>query len=122
GKHLMTDVWASLAVIVGLSAVSLTGVHELDSIVAILVAISFAWTGYDLVRRSFNGLMDHALPVAEQEAVRQAIATRLEPGTTFHALRTRQAGSQRIADFHLLVPGSVSVRRAHALTAQIEDA
>ncbi len=122
GKHLMTDVWASLAIILGLTAVSLTGVQALDSIVAMLVALSFAWTGYDLVKRSFNGLMDHALPVVEQEAVRKAIADGLEPGMTFHALRTRQAGSQRFADFHLLVPGSISVQRAHALTARIEDA
>ena len=122
GKHLMTDVWASLAVILGLTLVDLTGVQPLDSIVAMLVAVSFAWTGYDLVKRSFNGLMDHALPVAEQEAVRKAIAGGLEPGMTFHALRTRQAGSQRFADFHLLVPGSISVERAHALTARIEDA
>jgi len=122
GKHLMTDVWASVAVIVGLSAVSLTRIQELDAIVAILVALSFAWTGYDLVKRSFNGLMDHALPITEQETVRQAIASRLEPGTTFHALRTRQAGSQRFADFHLLVPGPISVKQAHALTARIEDA
>ena len=122
GKHLMADVWASIAILLGLTMVNWTGVQALDSIVATLVAISFAWTGYDLVKRSFNGLMDHALPVVEQEAVRKAIATRLEPGMTFHALRTRQAGSQRFADFHLLVPGSISVQRAHALTARIEDA
>jgi cation diffusion facilitator family transporter len=122
GKHLMADVWSSIAVILGLTMVKWTGVQPLDSIVALLVAVSFAWTGYDLVKRSFNGLMDHALPVAEQEAVRKAVASRLEPGMTFHALRTRQAGSQRFADFHLLVPGSISVKRAHALTAHIEDA
>jgi cation diffusion facilitator family transporter len=122
GKHLMADVWSSIAVILGLTMVNWTGVQPLDSIVALLVAVSFAWTGYDLVKRSFNGLMDHALPVAEQEAVRKAIATRLESGMTFHALRTRLAGSQRFADFHLLVPGSISVKRAHALTAGIEDA
>jgi cation diffusion facilitator family transporter len=120
GKHLMADVWASVAVILGLSLVSWSGVQALDPIVAILIALSFAWTGYDLVKRSFNGLMDHALPITEQEAVRQAIATRLEPGMTFHALRTRQAGSQRFADFHLLVPGSVNVQRAHALATGIE--
>jgi cation diffusion facilitator family transporter len=122
GKHLMTDVWASGAVIIGLILVTWTGRQELDPLVAILVAVSFAWTGYDLVRRSFNGLMDHALPVEEQEAVRAAIASRLETGMDFHALRTRQAGSQRFADFHLLVPGSLSVDRAHALAAGIEDA
>jgi divalent metal cation (Fe/Co/Zn/Cd) transporter len=66
--------------------------------------------------------MDHALPLKEQEAVRAAIAARLEPGMDFHALRTRKAGSQRFADFHLLVPGSLSVNRAHAITAKIEEA
>jgi len=122
GKHLLADVWSSLAVIIGLTLVNFTGVLALDSLVAIMVAVSFAWTGYDLVRRSFNGLMDHALPVEEQEAVRAAIARALEPGMDFHALRTRHAGSQRFADFHLLVPGSLSVKRAHALTARVEKA
>jgi divalent metal cation (Fe/Co/Zn/Cd) transporter len=109
-------------VIIGLTLVNLTGVIALDSLVAIMVAASFAWTGYDLVKRSFNGLMDHALPVQEQEAVRSAIAGALDRGMDFHALRTRQAGSQRFADFHLLVPGSLSVQRAHALTTGIENA
>jgi cation diffusion facilitator family transporter len=122
GKHLLADVWSSLAVIIGLTLVNFTDVHALDSLVAIMVAVSFAWTGYDLVKRSFNGLMDHALPVEEQEVVRAAVAGALEPGMDFHALRTRQAGSQRFADFHLLVPGSLSVTRAHALTTRIENA
>ncbi len=122
GKHLLTDVWSSLGVIIGLTLVNFTGILAFDSLVAIMVALSFAWTGYDLVKRSFNGLMDHALPVEEREAVRAAIASALEPGMDFHALRTRQAGSQRFADFHLLVPGSLSVQRAHALTTRIENA
>ena len=66
--------------------------------------------------------MDHALPVEEQVAVRRAVESRLEPGMDFHALRTRQAGSRRFADFHLLVPGVFTVRRAHEITKQIEDA
>jgi cation diffusion facilitator family transporter len=122
GKHLLTDVGASVGVILGLTLVSLTGFQALDAVVALLVAASFVWTGFDLVRRSFHGLMDHALPLKEQEAVRAAIAARLEPGMDFHALRTRKAGSQRFADFHLLVPGSLSVNRAHAITAKIEEA
>ena len=122
GKHLLADVWTSIAVIVGLTLVDLTGVKSLDSIVAIMVAASFAWTGFDLVKRSFNGLMDHALPVEEQETVRSAIARGLEPGMDFHALRTRQAGSQRFADFHLLVPGSLSVKRGHAIASRLEAA
>jgi cation diffusion facilitator family transporter len=122
GKHLMTDVWASVGVITGLTLVTVTGFQALDAAVALLVAASFVWTGYDLVRRSFHGLMDHALPVVEQEVVRAVIAGRLEPGMDFHALRTRKAGSQRFADFHLLVPGDLTVKRAHAITAKIEEA
>lgn len=122
GRHLMTDVWSSFAVLVGWALVRWTGILALDAVVALVVATSFIWTGYDLMRRSFNGLMDHALPEGEQAAVRSAIESRLEPGMTFHALRTRRAGSQRFADFHLLVPGAMTVQRAHALTGRIEEA
>jgi cation diffusion facilitator family transporter len=122
GKHLLADVWTSGAVIVGLGLVWLTGLPIFDPLLALLVAANIAWTAFDLVRRSFNGLMDHALPREEQATVRAAITSHLEPGTTFHALRTRQAGAHRFADFHLLVPGNLSVQRAHDLTGKIEDA
>jgi cation diffusion facilitator family transporter len=122
GKHLLADVWTSAAVIVGLCLVWLTGLPIFDPLLALLVAANIAWTAFDLVRRSFNGLMDHALPREEQATVRAAITSHLEPGTTFHALRTRQAGAHRFADFHLLVPGNLSVQRAHDLTGKIEDA
>src|SRR5207244_1755685 len=100
----------------------LTGLQWLDPLVAILVSANIILTAAGLVLRSFNGLMDHALPVDEQTKVRTAIAGQLEPGTTFHALRTRQAGAHRFADFHLLVPGQFTVQRAHDLTGKIEDA
>jgi cation diffusion facilitator family transporter len=122
GKHLLTDVWTSTAVIAGLGLVWFTGNAIFDPLMALIVAGSIAWTGLELVWRSFNGLMDHALPQEEQAAVRAAITSHLEPGTTFHALRTRQAGARRFADFHLLVPGSFTVQRAHDLTGKIEDA
>src|SRR5207253_8085781 len=76
----------------------------------------------DLLVRSFNGLMDHALPEGEQAAVRAAIGRILPAGVTFHALRTRQAGARRFIDFHLLVPGAWSVKRAHDLTGHVEKA
>src|SRR5262249_1673130 len=75
----------------------------------------------ELVWRSFNGLMDHALPEADQEKMRAIIEAHLEPGMDYHALRTRQAGSRRFADFHLLVPGEPSVQQAHPLGSRIED-
>jgi cation diffusion facilitator family transporter len=122
GKHLMTDVWTSAGVLAGLGLVYWTQIKVLDPLIALIVAANIVWTGFDLVRRSFNGLMDHALPVIERNAVRAAIQAVLEPGTDFHALRTRQAGTHRFADFHLLVPGGSSVRRAHDLANRVERA
>lgn len=122
GRHLMADVWTSGAVLAGLALVRWTGQLWIDPTIALLVAGHIVWTGVDLVRRSFHGLMDHALPAAEQARVRAAIEAHLGPGMDYHALRTRQAGIDRFADFHLLVPGSFTVSQAHALTNRIEAA
>jgi cation diffusion facilitator family transporter len=120
GQHLMTDVWTSIALVVGLSLVWLTGYEIFDPIFALAMAANILWTGFRLVRRSFDGLMDHALPESEQIEVRRAIEKALRSGTTYHALRTRQAGAHRFVDFHLLVPGRMTVREAHNQTLEIE--
>lgn len=122
GQHLMTDVWTSAAVIIGLLLVRITDLQYLDPIVALVITAHISWTGLDLMIRSFNGLMDHALPVEEQNRVRAAIEGLLKPGMAYHALRTRQAGARRFVDFHLLVPGNLTVRNAHALGNLIERA
>jgi len=122
GRHLMTDVWTSIAVVAGVWLVWLTEIQQLDAICALVMAGNILWTGFDLVRRSFDGLMDHALPDAEQTAVRSAIEKQLQAGMTYHALRTRQAGTRRFVDFHLLVPGALSVKRAHEVANRIEEA
>jgi cation diffusion facilitator family transporter len=121
GRHLLTDVWTSAAVLLGLSLVWLTEVQMLDPLIALVVAANILWTGFDLIRRSFDGLMDHALPPQEQAAVRSAIEQHLGPNMDYHALRTRRAGRRRFVDFHLLVPGRLSVQQAHTLTGQIEE-
>ena len=122
GQHLMTDVWTSFGVLLGLGLVWLTGWVWLDPVVAMVVAANIVWTAWDLIARSFNGLMDHALPEEEQQAVRSAIEVLLQPGLHFHALRTRQAGARKFVDFHLLVPGHWTVQEAHDFTERIEDA
>ncbi len=121
GQHLMTDVWTSVGVVLGLFLVMLTDWWFLDPILALVVAANIVWTAWDLLLRSFNGLMDHALPLEEQGLVRAAIEKALQPGVTFHALRTRQAGARRFVDFHLLVPGAWSVQAAHDLTGRVEE-
>lgn len=122
GQHLMADVVTSLGVIIGLVLVRATGRWWLDPAVAILVSLNIIRIGWRLLVRSFNGLMDHALPAAEQAKVREAIGAHLEPNTAYHALRTRQAGTDRFVDFHLLVPGRSSVARAHELAVRVESA
>ncbi|HEV3142315.1 MAG TPA: cation diffusion facilitator family transporter [Gemmataceae bacterium] len=122
GHHLMTDVWTSLAVIAGIAVVALTSLNWLDPVIALVVAANITWTGFRLVRRSFHGLMDVALPEAELVRLRAAISSQLESGTTYHALRTRQGGSRLFADCHLLVPGRWSVQKGHDLGDRIEKA
>src|SRR5437763_10696466 len=95
GKHLLTDVWTSVGVIAGLALVALTGWQALDPLAALLVAGNILWTASGLMRRSFNGLMDHALPAGELERLREAIRGHLGPDMDYHALRTRQAGTRR---------------------------
>ena len=122
GKHLMSDVVTSVGVVVGLGLVLLTKLEWLDPAMAIAVGLNITWTGFELVRRSFNGLMDHALPAGDQEQIRAVIQANLPAGATFHALRTRQAGARRFAEFHLLVDGDSSVREAHHVAHRIDDA
>jgi cation diffusion facilitator family transporter len=120
GKHLLTDVLTTAGVLIGLGLVWLTQWPALDALIAIVVALNILWTAFDLLRRSFNGLMDHALPVEEQQQVRAAIEAHLGPRMAYHALRTRRAGARRFVDFHLLVPGSYRVDQAHRLGDEIE--
>lgn len=122
GKHLLADVWTSVAVIAGLVIVWVSGLYELDPIIAILVGMHIVFTGFGLIRRSFDGLMDHALSSEQQEKLRATIRANTPPGTTFHALRTRQAGTRTFGDFHMLVPGSTTVREGHDLGMRVEEA
>jgi cation diffusion facilitator family transporter len=118
----MTDVWTTAGVVIGLVLVQLTGVQWLDPVIALLIALNVLHTGYHLLRTSVDGLMDRALAPQVVAAVRQAIEQQLQSGETYHALRTRRSGSRQFVDFHLLVPGSQSVARAHEVTHRIEDA
>ncbi len=118
--HLMTDVWTSVGVVLGVGAVAITGWDRLDPIIAILVAVNIVWTGVSIMRRSALGLLDRALPAAEQEQIRQVLERLAEPPVQFHALRTRQAGARRFVALHVLVPGDWSVQRGHELLERIE--
>jgi cation diffusion facilitator family transporter len=121
GKHLMTDVWTSAGVIVGVALVYLTGWLLLDPLVALAVAVHILWTGFGLVRRSVRGLLDSAISLEEQNEVTKLFKEYSRRyGVSFHALRTRQAGARRFVSFHLLVPDAWSVAQAHQLSEEIE--
>jgi len=122
GKHLMTDVVTSIGVVVGLVLARITGIEQFDPIIALLVSINIVWTAWSLLRSGVDGLMDRALPDDDVERVRRVIEEHLASREQYHALRTRRAGSRQFVDFHLLVPGALSVQRAHDRTEQLEEA
>ena len=120
-RHLLTDVWTSVAVVAGVGMVAWTGWQRLDPIVALAVAANIIWTGVGIVRRSVGGLMDTALPVEDRVAVWQVLKGHEQAGIKFHALWTRQAGARKFISLHVLVPGDWTVQRGHQLLERIED-
>jgi len=120
GRHLMTDVWTSAGVILGVALVFLTGWLLLDPLVALAVALHIIWTGVGLVRRSAAGLLDAAIPQEDRDAIQKLFDEYAKQGVTFHAFRTRRAAARRFVSFHLLVPDRWSVSRAHRLSEEIE--
>jgi cation diffusion facilitator family transporter len=119
-RHLLTDVWTSAGVIIGVGAVLLTGWQFLDALVAVLVAAQIVYSGVRLVSNAVNGLMDRALPPAEIEQIEAILAQHSGRGVQYHALRTRQSGAQRFVSAHVQVPGQWSVEQGHSLIEEIE--
>jgi cation diffusion facilitator family transporter len=119
-QHLLTDVWTSLGVLLGVGAVAVSGWQRLDPIIAMAVAGNIIWAGSRIVGKSVMGLMDTALPARELEAVRVTLEPYLAQGIEYHALRTRQSGARRFVSLHVLVPGTWTVNRGHGLLEQIE--
>jgi len=120
--HLMTDVWTSAGVLGGLIIIFLfPGWQMLDPMIAVAVGLHIIYTGVKLLRRSIDGLMDTALSSREINRTETLIRAELPAGTSFHALRTRKAGARRFIEFHLVVPGGITVGESHALCDRIEN-
>jgi cation diffusion facilitator family transporter len=120
-RHLLTDVWTSVGVLIGVTAVVLTGWLWLDPVVALLVAANIVWTGAHIVWRSISGLMDLALPAEDLATVRRVLDTYRSDEVQFHALLTRQAGARKFVSTHVLVPGAWTVQHGHELLEKIEQ-
>jgi len=118
--HLLTDVWTSAGVILGVGLVWLTGWLWLDPVIALLVALNIVWTGWQLLQRSAAGLMDVSIPPEEIKAIEDVLERYRRQGLDFHALRTRQAGTRAFVTLHVMVPGDWTVQQGHDWSERIE--
>ncbi|HEX6691359.1 MAG TPA: cation diffusion facilitator family transporter [Burkholderiales bacterium] len=122
GRHLMTDVWTSGGVLLGVALALTTGWLVLDPLVALAVAAHIIWTGIRLMRRSVTGLLDGAIPQTDRAEIDKLFAEYSRRyGISFHALLTRRAAARRFITFHMLVPDQWSVAQAHRLSEEIEE-
>ncbi len=119
--HLLTDVWTTVGVIVAVAIVHFTGWLVLDPVIAIAVALQILWTGWTLIRRSFDGLMDRAMPVEELGRIVAVLEQVKRQGGDYHRLRTRVSGNKSFVDVHVLVPGTMSVHEGHDLVHRLEE-
>ncbi len=120
GKHLLTDVWTTFGVIIGLIVVKYTGLIIIDPILGIVVAINIIYTGVKLINDSVSGLMDSALPMQEKNRIMEIVKQSCTNDLEFHSFYTRQAARKSFIFFHLLVPGEWEVLKAHDLTILLE--
>ena len=122
GRHLLTDVWTSAGVIVGVGLVAVTGWHWLDPAVAIGVALNILREGVSLMWRSSQGLMDEALEPEVMAVVQKTLDGFRHPTIRFDHVSSRRSGQRRFVDLHMHMPGSWSLRRAAAVRAEVEQA
>ncbi len=122
GWHLLTDVATSVGVLIGLGLAALTGWQVLDPALAALVALNILWAGWRLMRESVGGLMDEAVTAEVARRIREVIAANAEGAIEAHDVKTRAAGRVTFVEFHLVVPGTMTVAVSHAICDRLEAA
>ncbi|HUI98907.1 MAG TPA: cation diffusion facilitator family transporter [Usitatibacter sp.] len=120
-RHLLTDVWTTAGVFVGVVLVEWTGWLRLDPMIALAVAVQILWTGWQLMARSFEGLMDRAVPEPDRAAIVSVLEELRHQGGDYHALRTRVAGAKSFVDVHVLLPGRMTIQEGHDLVEHLEN-
>ena len=120
-RHLLTDVWTTVGVFAGVVLVYFTGWLRLDPVIAIAVALQILWTGWRLMTRSFDGLMDRAMSDEDRAVITGVLDDLRRQGGDYHALRTRIAGAKSFVNVHILVPGGLSVQEGHDLCERLEN-
>ncbi|MET7244320.1 cation diffusion facilitator family transporter [Methylobacterium sp. EM32] len=122
GKHVLADVVTSGGVLIGLGLATATGWAILDPVIAVVVALNILWSGGAMVRDSVSGLMDQAAPAEMVGQIRRLISEHGEGALEAHDVRTRHAGQVTFIDFHLVVPGEMTVAESHAICDRLEAA
>ncbi|ASW07219.1 MULTISPECIES: cation diffusion facilitator family transporter [Rhizobium] len=122
GQHIMSDVYTSIGVLIGLLLALGTGHPIFDPVLAILVAINILYQGWKVISASIDGLMDKAVLPEEENVIKDAIARNAEGSLGVHDLKTRRAGAVTFVDFHMVVPAAMPVREAHRICDRLEDA
>ena len=122
GRHLWADVRTSVTVVAGVLLAYATRWWLLDPVLATLVAINILWSGWRVVQHSLSGLMDEAVPDETLDRIREIIASTAGGAVEAHDIRSRHAGRVSFVEFHLVVPGKMSVFDAHAICDRIEAA
>jgi cation diffusion facilitator family transporter len=122
GWHLFTDVATSIGVLIGLGLVAVTGWQVLDPVLAALVALNILWAGWKLVRESLSGLMDEAVTADVARQIRGVISANANGAIEAHDVKTRTAGRVTFIEFHLVVPGEMTVAASHQICDRIEEA
>jgi len=119
--HLRTDIYTSLGVFAGLILIRMTGITLFDPLFAIGVAIVIVKAAFDLAKRSFSDLIDHSIPKTDVDRIAAIIRRHSGQYAGFHGLRTRRSGPETFIEFHLVVPGTVSVNQSHDLADHLES-
>ena len=119
--HLRTDVLTSAGVFAGLLIIQITHLTWIDSVIAVVVALFILKEAYSLIRRSFADLMDESLEESEIAKIEEIIARHKDEYTNYHGLKTRKAGPDKFAEFHLMMPRNTSLKEAHDLEVHIRS-
>ncbi|MBL0426416.1 cation diffusion facilitator family transporter [Ramlibacter alkalitolerans] len=121
-RHLFTDVWTSVGVVVGISLVALTDWLWLDPVLAIGVALNILREGVHLVWRSAQGLMDQSLEQDVIEDIQKTLLQFKHRTIRFDHVSTRRSGSRRFVDLHMHMPAHWTLGRAAAVRGAVEQA
>ncbi|MFA5268461.1 MAG: cation diffusion facilitator family transporter [Methanoregula sp.] len=119
--HLRTDIYTSLGVFAGLILIRLTGNPIFDPLFALGVAVVIMKAAYDLTKRSLADLIDHSIPETDEKRIKEIVCEHASVYAGFHDLKTRRSGPEIFIEFHLVLPGNISVAESHDLTDHLES-